>query len=85
MLAMRKNEALFKPSNRKNGYWSWTFYTTSLTYAFFESYKVSERRTLGFIFSHGVQIIRMKFEVVLKQFKLNILIQIYRAVFNKGK
>ena len=38
-------------------------------------HKVCKAKPLGFIFSHTFQLIRIKFDVVLKQFKLNILIQ----------
>ena len=50
-------------------------------------HKISTKQSIGFIFSHTFQLIRMKFDVVMKQFMLNILrlclSSIYKNKVNK--
>ena len=57
------------------------FIPLSLTLTLYEGRKVSTKQNLfiGYIFSHTFHLIRLKFDVVMKQFKLNKR----RLLFNK--
>ena len=50
------------------------FIPLSVTLALAEGYKGSAKQPLGFIFLHAFQLVWMKFDIVLKHFKSNILI-----------
>ena len=44
-----------------------------------------QRKPIGFIFSHTFHLIRMKFDVVMKQFKFNILRLLFSKIYLEGK
>ena len=45
------------------------------------NFNVSGRKNVGFIFPYSFQLIRVNFQVVLKQFKLDIQVLFFREVY----
>ena len=62
------------------------FVPLSLTLTFPGGHKVSgKQKHLVFIFMQSFQLIRMKFDIALKQFKLNILMLLLSEIIKQGK